>query len=361
LLEARERLLGPVSPDANLAPHAVPELKQVEDECISEIVRRQEEIGLQGITDGEFRRRSWNLELFLSFTGIEADRTGTTEITWRAPDGTERPASRLTITGPIERHLNATVRAFEFLDGVTTRTAKVTLPAPSVLHFNAGGDHGVLTGWYEDVHQFWDDVVAAYRAEIAALVEAGAQYIQLDDVALAILCDPRYRETAKVWGHDADALASTYAERLNEVTSGVPDGVRLTLHECRGNRQGSFVGAGGYDPVAEILFNEVRVDGFFLEYDTERAGTFEPLRFLPKGKTAVLGLISSKSPELERADELRRRLEDAARFAPLEQLALSPQCGFASSLEGSPVDEDLQWRKLALAVEVARSVWDDAP
>jgi len=362
LLRAREELLGPVLPDTNLAPHGNAELAAIEDQCIREVIAKQESIGMPVVTDGEFRRRSWNLEFYLSLDGISANRTaGTSEIAWRAADGTEKAGSRLQITGPIRRRLDATTRALSFLAAHTHRTPKVTVPSPAVLHFLAGGDKGVLEGYYVDVEEFWRDVVAAYREELAALVAAGAIYIQVDDVALPLLCDPRYREIAKRWGHDPDELVLGYANRFNDILTGLPEAVTVTLHECRGNRHGDYVGDGGYDPIAEVMFNVINVDGFFLEYDTDRAGNFDPLRFLPRGeKIAVLGLISSKVAALEDPDAIKRRIEQAAKRAPLEQLALSPQCGFASSMEGSPVDEEAQWKKLELVVEVAGDVWTDA-
>jgi 5-methyltetrahydropteroyltriglutamate--homocysteine methyltransferase len=219
---------------------------------------------------------------------------------------------------------------------------------------------GIREGHYKDIDAFWADVVAAYRAEVRALVEAGATYIQFDDTSIAFLCDPLHRETVRRWGNEPDALLRLYAAKMNEVLAAVPDHVTVTFHQCRGNREGHWMAEGGYDPVADVLFNGIDVDGYFLEYDTARAGTFAPLRLLPKGKIAVLGIMSSKTPQLEAADGLKRRVGEAAAFAPLEQLAISPQCGFSSSIGGNPLTERDQEAKLARLVEVARSIWGAA-
>jgi 5-methyltetrahydropteroyltriglutamate--homocysteine methyltransferase len=220
-----------------------------------------------------------------------------------------------------------------------------------------GGDQGIREGHYKDIDAFWADVVAAYRAELKALVEAGATYIQFDDTSIAFLCDPMHRETVQRWGSEPDALLRLYAARMNEVLAAIPGHVTVTFHQCRGNREGHWMAEGGYDPVADVLFNAIDVHGYFLEYDTERAGTFAPLRLLPKGKVVVLGIMSSKSPELESAEDLKRRVDEAAKFVSLDQLAISPQCGFSSSIVGNPLSESAQEAKLARLVEVARSVW----
>jgi 5-methyltetrahydropteroyltriglutamate--homocysteine methyltransferase len=234
----------------------------------------------------------------------------------------------------------------------------VTLPAPNCVHYYTGGKLGCYGG---DADAFWRDLIAAYRAEIGELVRAGARYIQLDDTSIAFICDPQHREYVKSWGAEPDRLLLKYAEVINEVIAETPDDVTVTLHQCRGNREGSWAAEGGYDPVAEVLFNRIDVDGYFLEYDTARAGGFEPLRFLPKGgKRVVLGLVSSKRAQLEDKSFLMKKIEQAARFAPLEQLALSPQCGFASSIRGNPLGEPQQEAKLARIVEVAQQVWGDA-
>ena len=361
LKTARETLLGPQSPTSNLGPHDNAELKAIEDECIREVIALQERAGLRAVTDGEFRRRSWTLELIMSWDGFTADRTGSTDLSWRGAGGVTQPSMRLWVDSPIRRRRqSSTLRAFEFLKANTHANPKVNLPAPIMLHVMAGGDAGFLQGHYKTAEEFWTDLCTAYREELAALVAAGATYIQLDDTSLAFLCDPALRHTFQRWGHDPDRLLIEYAERINEVLVGLPAHVTVTLHQCRGNREGFWAAEGGYDPVADVMFNRINVHGYFLEYDTARAGTFAPLRLLPEGKVVVLGLVSSKSPKLETADELKRRIEEAARFTPLDRLALSPQCGFASSVKGNPLTAAEQEAKLARIVEVARDLWGEA-
>ncbi|HET7197627.1 MAG TPA: 5-methyltetrahydropteroyltriglutamate--homocysteine S-methyltransferase [Burkholderiales bacterium] len=355
LKAARERHLGPQTPTHALGPHRNEALRQVEDECIREAVAMQERLGLQAVTDGEFRRRSWWLELILGWEGFSADRTGSAKLKWRDASGPTQGFSDLNVVGPIRWRPGAIVAAFEFLKGQARATPKVTLPAPNCVHYYTGGK----LGWYaKDPDRFWSDLVLAYRTEIAALVAAGARYIQLDDTSIAFICDPAHREYVRSWGMDPMALLELYAERINETIAGLPADVTVTLHQCRGNREGNWAAEGGYDPVADVLFNRIRVDGYFLEYDTPRAGGFAPLARLPRGgKRVALGLVSTKSPGLEGRDELLRRIEQAARFAPLGQLALSPQCGFASSIRGNPLGFADQEAKLARIVEVADQVW----
>ena len=357
LKEARERLLGPQTPDQHLGPHDNAELRVIEDECIREVIAMQERAGLQAATDGEFRRRSWWLDLIMGWEGFSADRKGHSEMSWRNAQGVTQASSRLWVTGPIRWRESATVRAFKFLRANCKTVSKVTLPAPLILHMFGGGDKGILEGHYKDIDAFWADVVKAYRTEVKALIDAGATYIQFDDTSIAFLCDPLHRESVRRWGSDPDALLRTYAAKMNEVLADIPAHVTVTFHQCRGNREGSWMAEGGYDPVADVLFNAVNVHGYFLEYDTARAGTFAPLRLLPKGKVVVLGIMSSKTPELESADDLKRRIGEAAKFAPLDQLAISPQCGFSSSIVGNPLSESAQEAKLARLVEVARAMW----
>ncbi|HEX4112138.1 MAG TPA: 5-methyltetrahydropteroyltriglutamate--homocysteine S-methyltransferase [Stellaceae bacterium] len=362
LKAARERLLGAQTADQNLGPHENEALRAVEDECIGEAIAMQERVGLWAATDGEFRRRSWWLELVMNWHGVSANRTGmsTDDLAWRNRDGVRQAFSRLYVTGKLEWRPSPIARALAFLKANTRIVPKVTIPAPILLHMYAGGDAGLAEGHYRDIDEFWTDVVAAYRRELAALIEAGARYIQFDDTSIAFLCDPRHRATVARWGNAPDALLAHHVRRMNEVMSDVPDEIVVTLHQWRGNREGNWAAAGGYDPVADRLFNEIDVDGYFLEYDTERAGGFAPLRLLPKGeKIVVLGIMSSKTPDLESVDALRRRVEDAARYAPLDQLALSPQCGFASSIVGNPMSEPEEEAKLARLVETARAVWGD--
>ena len=357
LKQARETLLGPQTPDQHLGPHDNADLRAIEDDCVREVVRMQQRVGLQSATDGEFRRRSWWLDLIMGWEGFSADRAGMSEVVWRNKQGGTMASSRLWATGPIRWKPSATVRAFEFLKRNTSLVPKVTLPAPLILHMFGGGDKGILEGHYKDIDAFWADVVAAYRQEVRALVAAGATYIQFDDTSIAFLCDPVYRDAVQRWGTEPEALLRIYAKRMNEVLEAVPDGVTVTFHQCRGNREGHWMAEGGYDPVADVLFNVINVHGYFLEYDSERAGGFAPLRLLPKGKVVVLGIMSSKTPELESADALRKRIDEAAKVAPLEQLAISTQCGFSSSIGGNPLTEADQEKKLARLVEVARSVW----
>lgn len=361
LKAARERILGPQLSDTNLGPHGNAELMAIEDECIREVIALQERAGINAITDGELRRRSWWLELIMSWEGFAADRTGTTDLNWRSSAGAQQPFSRLWVKGPIRRRAaSPIVQAFEFLKANTRKVAKVTLPAPVMIHVMAGGNAGIEQGHYKRAEDFWTDLTAAYRAELAELVAAGATYIQLDDTSIAFLCDPSLRPTFQRWGHDPDKLLVEYADRINAVVAGLPPHVSVTLHQCRGNREGFWAAEGGYDPVADVMFNRIDVAGFFLEYDSARAGGFEPLRYLPADKVVVLGLVSSKSPQLETADALERRIEEAARFTSLDRLALSPQCGFASSVKGNPLTEQQQEAKLALIAAVAHQVWGQA-
>ena len=356
LKQARERFLGPQTPTSNIGPHHDPGLRAVEDECVREVIAMQERAGLKGVTDGEFRRRSWWLELILGWQGFEADRTGSAALKWRNESGVTQGFSDLNVIGRIGWKPSSVVRAFEFLKASTRAVPKVTMPAPNCVHYYMGGK--IPKAIYPDPELFWNDLIAAYRQELAELVKAGARYIQLDDTSIAFVCDPAHREYVRSWGMDPQALLELYADKINAALEQVPDEVTITLHQCRGNREGNWAAEGGYDPVAEVLFNRIDVDGYFLEYDTARAGGFEPLRFLPKGnKRVALGLVSSKKPDLEAADFLVRKIEAAARFAPLEQLALSPQCGFASSIKGNPLRESDQEAKLRRIVEVAGRVW----
>jgi 5-methyltetrahydropteroyltriglutamate--homocysteine methyltransferase len=357
LKEARERLLGPQTPDQHLGPHDNAALRDVEDECVRDVIAMQERVGLEAATDGEFRRRSWWLDLIMGWDGFSANRKGTSEMVWRNAQGSTQPFSRLWVNGPIRWRPSATVRAFEFLKANTRLVPKVTLPAPILVHMYSCGNQGILEGHYKDLDAFWSDVIAAYRQEVSALVDAGATYIQFDDTSIAFMCDPIHRATVERWGTKPDDLLRMYADRMNELLKHVPEHVTVTFHQCRGNREGHWGAEGGYDPVADVLFNEVNVHGYFLEYDTPRAGGFAPLRLLPKGKIVALGIMSSKNPVLETKDHLMRRIEEAATFAPLDQLAISPQCGFASSIGGNPMTEQQQEAKLARLVEVARAIW----
>jgi 5-methyltetrahydropteroyltriglutamate--homocysteine methyltransferase len=358
LKQARERFLGPQTATHAIGPHDDAALRAVEDECVREVVALQEKIGLRAVTDGELRRRSWWLELILGWQGFAADRTGSARLKWRDASGETQGFSDLNVVGPIRWRPSSIVKAFIFLKGVASAVPKVTLPAPNCVHYYTGGK----LGWYaRDADRFWADLIAAYRTELQALVAAGARYIQLDDTSIAFICDPRHRDYVRSWGMDPMQLLELYAAKINEAIAGLPDDVAITLHQCRGNREGNWAAEGGYEPVAEVLFNRIDVDGYFLEYDTPRAGGFAPLARLPKGhKRVVLGLLSSKSPRMEEEQELLRRIDEAARYAPLEQLALSPQCGFASSIKGNPLGAAEQEAKLARIVQVAAKVWGSA-
>jgi 5-methyltetrahydropteroyltriglutamate--homocysteine methyltransferase len=358
LKQARERFLGPQTATNALGPHEDAELRAIEDECVRDVVAMQERIGLRAVTDGEFRRRSWWLELILGWEGFAADRTGSARLKWRNASGETQGFSDLNVVGPIRWRPSSIVRAFSFLKDNTQAVPKVTLPAPNCVHYYTGGKLGYYA---KDPDRFWADLVAAYRTEIQALVAAGARYIQLDDTSIAFICDPQHRDYVRSWGMDPLKLLELYAQKINETLAGLPEEVTITLHQCRGNREGNWAAEGGYDPVADVLFNRVNVHGYFLEYDTARAGGFEPLARLPKGaKRVVLGLVSTKSARVEEADELLRKIDRAAQFAPLEQLALSPQCGFASSIKGNPLGTAEQEAKLARIVQVADKVWGNA-
>ncbi len=363
LKRAREEFLGAQTADRNLGPHDNEGLRAVEDGCVLEAIELQRNAGLRSATDGEFRRRSWWLELIMTWDGVSATRQGANSpFSWRNAEGEQQKFSSLTLDGPIRWRPGAVVRAFEFLAAHVgaDAVAKVTIPAPQMVHCLVGGDRAVRDGPYGDVDAFWDDVVAAYRQELAALADSGARYIQFDDVTIAFRCDPSLRDVVRGWGREPADQLDEFAGRMIQVLDALPAGVTTTLHQCRGNREGMWAAEGGYDFVADVMFNGINVDGYFLEYDSDRAGTFEPLRLVPAGKVVALGLVSSKTPELEPADALRRRIDDAARFAPIERLALAPQCGFASSLGGNPLGEDDEAAKLARIVEVAAKVWPDA-
>ena len=278
--------------------------------------------------------------------------------TFRDEQGaTESRPHMVSITGKLSRPRPIFVEDFRFLKSVTRQTPKITIPSPSVMHFR-GGREAISDEAYPDMDEFYADLSRVYREEIGDLIGAGCRYLQLDEVNFAYLCDPQLRAQVKTnIGEDPEQLTHTYARLINDTIRETPDDMVVCMHLCRGNFQGRWVAEGGYDPVAEVLFNEIEVDGYFMEYDSPRAGSFEPLRFLPKGKTVVLGLVTTKRGQMESKDELKRRIDEAAAFAPLEQLCLSPQCGFASGVAGATMDIDHEKRKLELVVETAREVW----
>ncbi len=328
-------------------------LRVIEDREIEKIIRKQEGIGLQGITDGEFRRAFWNYDFLGALEGAEA-YLGERKIQFQGPQ--PRPMM-MRVTGKLGAfHGHPMIEHFRFVQAHTKRTAKMTIPSPSSMHFRYGRD-AVPETIYPVMEDFYRDLGEVYRKAVCAFADAGCRYLQLDEVNLAYLCDPALREKVVARGEDPDLLPSVYAGMINAAISGIPDDMTICMHLCRGNFQSTFVASGGYEPVAEVLFNTIKVDGYFMEYDSGRAGGFEPLRFVPKGKMVVLGLVTSKSGALESRDELRRRIDEAAKYVPLDQLALSPQCGFASTEEGNVLAEDEQWAKLAMIVELADEVW----
>lgn len=331
-------------------------LRSAEDTAIRDVVRFQEDLGLQGITDGEFRRTYFHTDFLLQLDGVE--EAGGTQVKFHQHGGKalEYAPPVMKITGKIN-HVRDIQRAdYQFLASCTTRTAKVTIPSPTMLHFRGGRD-AIDATTYPDLEDFYADLAAAYRAEIASLADAGCRYLQLDDTNLAYLCDTTQRENARQRGMDPDALPRLYARLINESIRDRPDDMTVCVHLCRGNFRSSWAAEGGYEPVAEVLFNELAIDGYFLEYDDPRSGDFAPLRFLPKGKTVVLGLVTTKLGELESAEDVKRRIEEAARYAPLDQLALSPQCGFSSTVHGNDIEIGQQAAKLQLVLDVARDVW----
>jgi len=333
------------------------ELKQIEDDSIREVVRMQEDVGLQSATDGEFRRASWHMDFIYQLGGVgQADERMTVQ--FRNAEGTIEftPAAlrvhdRVTLRQPIFAD------AFMFLRStVTTAVPKLTIPSPSMVHYR-GGRAAIDAGVYPDLDRFWDDLSAAYAAEVQAMGALGCTYLQFDDTSLAYLNDPEQRAMIAGMGGDAEHQHERYIRQINAALADRPAGMAITTHMCRGNFRSSWVAEGGYDFVAEALFNDLQVDGFLLEYDDARSGGFEPLRFVPPGKRVVLGLVTTKRGELERKDELKRRIDEAARFVPLDQLCLSPQCGFASTVEGNAVTYDEEVAKLRLIVETAADVW----
>ena len=347
LLDARQRFKdGAITREA---------LRADEDRAIRDIVRMQEDIGLEGITDGEFRRTYFHIDFLEQLDGVET-RGGLTAHFHSAKGEVDFAPPVLHVTGKVRHARPIQVADFEFLKSVTTRTPKVTIPSPTMLHFR-GGREAISREAYPDLEQFFADVAACYRDELAALARAGCRYVQLDDTNLAYLCDPKMREGARLRGDDPDELPRRYARLINAAITPRPPGLTVCTHLCRGNFKSAWVAEGGYEPVAEVLFNELAVDGYFLEYDDARSGGFSPLRFVPKGKTVVLGLVTTKIGELESKSELVRRIEEAARIVPLEQLCLSPQCGFSSTVDGNEIARESQAAKLRLIVEVAREVW----
>jgi len=357
LMKARERLLGPHDLDHNFGPHGNAELHRLEDDAIREVVRLQESVGLHSITDGEFRRRIWWSEFLLSLENVEGSYRGAEK--FRDQSGHTVPSPRIDVTGKLRWTHSVNVPPFKFLKSVTRQTPKVTMPAPQQLYFFASRD-SISREVYPDLAALWRDLADAYVAELKALGDAGCTYVQMDEVVTACLCDDKQRARLASRGDEPEQLLNHYIECMNRIVARKPKGMTLAMHTCRGNYQGHWAAEGGYDPVAERVFNEIKVDALFLEYDTPRAGSFEPLRYFPKDKVLVLGLVSTKTPQLEPQDQLKRRIDEAARYVELERLCLSPQCGFSSNYLGNPVTIDDERRKLELVVNTAQSVWGSA-
>ncbi len=327
--------------------------RAAQDAAIADVIRLQEDVGLQSITDGEFRRGSYWSHFVERIEGLTI---APARFQFRDEQGVETAFTAPHVTGRLARRDGISTDEFRFLSATTARTPKITMPSPPTMHFWRGRD-AIAPGTYDTVEEFFADLATVYRAEIAELAAMGARYIQLDEVPLAMLCDPDVAAALTAAGEDPDALVDLYIRAINAALADRPPSVTAALHLCRGNFKGRHLSAGGYEAIAERLFHEIDVDGFFLEYDTPRAGDFAPLRFVPAGKRVVLGLISSKTPALEPVDALRRRIDAAAEFLPLDQLCLSPQCGFASTVAGNPLTETDEIAKLRLVVETAAAIW----
>jgi methionine synthase II (cobalamin-independent) len=335
-------------------------VRTIENEAIVELVNLQEEAGLNAITDGECRRRFFHTDFLEQVGGVVVDYSGTPK-KFRAPDGTEHSFSppKMKVVDKLKHTKDIMLADYEHIRSHTDRTPKITIPSPSMVHFR-GGREAIDRTAYQEIGEFFLDLAAVYRSEIKSLGDAGLRYLQLDDTNLAYLCDPEMRETARHIGEDPDKLPEIYAELVNDSIKDRPDGMVVGIHLCRGNFKSMGVASGSYEPVAEVLFNQMDVDSYFLEYDDERSGNFEPLRFMPKGKTAVLGIVSSKTGDLEAKDALKQRIDEAAKYIPIEQIAISPQCGFASTHHGNNITEEQEKAKLRLCVEVAEEIWGTA-
>ncbi len=330
------------------------ELRGIEDDAITTAIAGQQDVGLNSITDGEIRRAWFHLDFLEQLDGVAI--TGNIAASSDSASTVHMTPPKLSVVGPLRHVKPIQVDDFKFLAAHTTGTAKVCIPSPTMVHFR-GGRAAIDVLAYPDMEEFFADLAACYRDEIQALYDAGCRYIQLDDTNLAYLCDPVMRAGAVERGDDPDALPHAYAELINAALAGRPEDLTVGIHLCRGNYRSTWFAEGGYDPVAEVLFNELNVDAYFLEYDDERSGGFEPLRHVPKNKTVVLGLVTSKRPELEPYELLASRVEQAASFVPMDQLCLSPQCGFASTVEGNALTADQQWAKLRHVVDTAERLW----
>ncbi len=329
-------------------------LTAIEDEEIRKVIRKQEEIGLQAVTDGEFRRAFWHYDFLEHLDGVQG--------VWLDQGvqfkGIQLTPKGLRVVGKIGFTSHPMIEHFRFVKENTTRTPKMTIPGPSMLHYRSGRQM-INAGLYPDMDEYYADLGAAYAKAVQAFYDAGCRYLQLDDISFAYLCDPEQRKMLADRGDDPEKQGEIYAGMVRRALQDKPADLTVTMHLCRGNFRSTFIASGGYEPIADLLFNAMPVDGYFMEWDTDRAGGFEPLRFLPKGKTVVLGLVTSKTGQLEKPEDVKRRIEEASKFADLDQLCLSPQCGFASTEEGNTLAEDEQWSKLRMIVDVAREVWGD--
>ncbi len=355
LREARIRLLGPHDADHNLGPHRNTELTALEDRYIRDVVKLQENCGLSVVTDGDFRRRSWWTDFLLGFSGLSISYNGKTPITMINAAGETRQIAGIRVDGPIRPRDSTLAKSFAFLRSVTGKTAKATIPGPPIVHFLRDADF--VPSVYRDIDAFWADLVAAYRAEIAALATAGCKFLQIDECMLPYLCDPRHRRMSAARGDDPDKLLATYIRVLDDVAAEKPKDMIVAMHMCRGNMNAYWGADGGYEPVAEAAFNMPNIDAFLLEYDTPRAGDFAPLRHVPKGKQILLGIVSTKDARVEDPDALKRRVDDAARYLDIAQIGICPQCGFSTNLFGTEFTIDVERRKLALLVDTAAQIW----
>jgi len=328
-------------------------LAAVEDREIEKIVKRQEEVGLRLATDGEFRRAWWHFDFLKFLDGVELydTREGIQF------SGVQTKAENVRVVGKVDFPADHPMLShFKFLQAHTRVTPKMTIPSPSVLHYR-GGRAAISKEAYPDLDLFFDDLAKAYRKAVRAFYDAGCRYLQLDEVFIAMLCDEKYRAQMQARGDDPERMGPLYGDLINTAMSDIPSDMRITMHLCRGNYKSTFMGTGGYEAEQEILFDRIKVHGYFMEYDTERAGGFEPLKLVPKDRQVVLGLVTTKSGRLEAKDALKRRIDEATKYISLDQLCLSPQCGFASTEEGNVLAEDEQWAKLRMIVEIAKEVW----
>ena len=344
LHEARARCAnGEITPQA---------LKDIEDREIERVIKKQEDVGLKSITDGEFRRSWWHLDFLWGLDGVERYIMGEGV----AFTGTKTRAEGARVTGKVGFSSHPMIDHFKFVQAHTRQTPKITIPAPSAL-YGRTGRAAVPESIYPNLDNFFTDLAEAYRKAVRAFADAGCRYLQLDEVFIAMLCDPKYREMYKARGDDPDRIGEIYGDLINAAMSDIPSDMVISMHLCRGNYKSTFMGSGGYEPVAKVLFERIKVHGYFMEYDTDRAGGFEPLRLTPKDRQVVLGLVTTKSGTMESKDAIKRRIEEATKYIDLQQLCLSGQCGFASTEEGNVLTEEAQWAKLKMIVEIADEVW----